>query len=176
MTDEANVSTGAEPATTENMIPQHRLDEIAAQKREAEAKTAELSKKLEEIEAKQLADDGKINELYAAEKDKRRIAESELAIFKSKSDEIESYEKAEKESILSEWSDEDKADFGEKSLKELRTLNNRLYLNKTTITKPAPKQGALGAFDPKFDPRTMTAEEQMANHDKVLEWYRAKGN
>ena len=93
---------------------------------ESEAELSKLQKKLDTDRQKQMEEQNKWQEL--AEERAAKLAEIEPIVERLKADESE-----QRDLILSDFSEEDRQQFGDLSLSQLRVLHRKLFENKNNV-------------------------------------------
>ena len=94
---------------------------------ESEAELTKLQKKLETDRQKQMEEQNKWQEL--AQERAAKLAELEPIVEKFKADEAQ-----QRETLLADFSEEDRVQFGNLSLSQLRALHNKFFENKNSVT------------------------------------------
>ena len=130
---------------------------------ESEAELGKLHKKIDTDRQKQMEEQNKWQEL--AEERAGRLAEIEPIVERLKAD-----EKEQRDLILSDFSEEDRQQFGDLSLSQLRVLHRKLFENKNNVVgtdgTPARTQNVQNK------PWTeMSDKERKANWGNIVQSY-----
>ena len=133
---------------------------------ESEAELSKLKKKLDTDRQKQMEEQNKWQEL--AEERAARLAEIEPIVEKLKADEAE-----QRELILSDFNEEDRQQFGDLSLSQLRVLHKKLFENSGSVVStdgtPARTQNVQNKSWTE-----MTDKERKANWGNIVRSYVTK--
>ena len=134
----------------------------------AEDKLSGMEKATEEARKKKLAENGKYEELIAEMK-------TENDALRKKSEYWDEYETREKTELLEKLPEEDREDFSNLSLGQIKKVVGRL-----TQTKPEALKEVHGAVKPAIKPvgdwTEMSAEEQREQWPNIMQEAREAGN
>ena len=130
---------------------------------ESEAELGKLKKKLDTDRQKQMEEQNKWQEL--AEERAARLAEIEPIVEKLKADEAE-----QRELILSDFNEEDRQQFGDLSLSQLRVLHKKLFENSGSVVSTDGTSARTTNTNNKSW-TNMTADERKQNWPSIVRGY-----
>ena len=131
---------------------------------ESEEKLDRLNKKLEVDRQKQMEEQNQWQQL--AEERAAKLAEMEPIVEAFKKDEAD-----QRELILSDFSDEEKEEFGGLSLGQLRSLHKKLFQNTTNSVTPTSGTPARAVNPNNKHWTTMSKDERQSNWGDIVKGY-----